>query len=268
MSLETLKQDVALANRILSITGLSSGVRAAMGHVSCRDPENPGRFVVKGRGYAIDVLSRMLPENMVVCDLEGYLLEGPPGTAQCNEVKIHSCIYKARPDVQSVVHVHPPYSVMLTVRGITIRPVVLEGLRVVRKPLPVYPHTALVTNEEQGAAMAQMLGDAPAIHLLGHGAVSVGASIEEAVITMIHLEHQARMNYQAHALQGDGPTAIPEELIEEFLRWKPHAEPHFQDALARVGPVAHLGGMWADLMARARADMDSCGPSPSAPAHS
>lgn len=261
MSLEQLKCEVALANRILSITGLSAGVRAAMGHVSCRDPADSGRFVVKGRGYAIDVLSRMLPQNMVVCDLEGYLLEGPPGTAQCNEVKIHSSIYKARPDVRSVVHVHPPYSVMLTLRGIAIRPVVLEGLRLVRKPLPVYPHTALITNEEQGSAMARMLGDGPAIHLLGHGAVTVGGSIEEAVTRMLHLEHQARMNFQAHSLPGDGPLAIPDELIEEFLRWQPHAELHFQEALARTGPVPHLGGMWADLVARAQADLDGCTPS-------
>jgi ribulose-5-phosphate 4-epimerase/fuculose-1-phosphate aldolase len=205
------------------------------------------------------VLSRMRPENMVVCDLEGYLLEGPPGTAQCNEVKIHSSIYKARPDVQSVVHVHPPYCVMLTLRGLPIRPVVLEGMRLVRRPLPVYPHTALVTSEEQGQAMARLLGDAPAIQLLGHGAVTTGASIEEAVVAMIHLEHQARMNFEALSLHGGGPVPIPEELIDEFLRWKPQSEPHFQDALARVGAVHHLGGMWADLVDRAEADMRSCG---------
>lgn len=233
-------------------------MRAALGHVSCRDTTDPGRFVVKGRGYAIDVLSRMLPENMVVCDLEGYLLEGPGGTLQCNEVKIHSCMYKARADVQSIVHVHPPFSVMLTVRGITIKPVVLEGIRVVRHPLPVYPHTALVTNEEQGTALARMLGDAPAIHMLGHGAVSVGASIEEAVTRMLHLEHQAMMNFHALSLPGGGPVAIPEDLIDELLRWEPHAEPHFQEALARIGPVPHLGGMWADLVARAEADVAGC----------
>ena len=79
MSLDDVKREVALGSRILSITGLASGVRASMGHVSLRDPSDPNRFVVKGRGYKIDVLSRMTPENMVVCDLNGYLLDGPPG---------------------------------------------------------------------------------------------------------------------------------------------------------------------------------------------
>jgi L-fuculose-phosphate aldolase len=259
MSCESTRRDVALANRILSITGLSAGVRAAMGHVSRRDPQNPERFIVKGRGYAIDVLSRMRPENMIVCDLDGQLLEGPPGVVQCNEVKIHSCIYKARPDVQSVVHVHPPFAVMLTVRGFPILPVVLEGIRLVRKPLPVYPHTALVTSEEQGQAMVRTLGQAPAVLLLGHGAVTVGKSIEEAVVGMLHLEHQARMNYHARTLPGDGPICIPDELIEEFLDWKPHSEPHFKQAAERVGSINIGGSLWADLEQRARQDMVDCG---------
>ena len=247
-----------MGNRILSITGLSSGVRASMGHVSARDPGNPERFVVKGRGYAIDVLSRMLPSNMVVCDLDGMLLDGPRGVVPCNEVMIHSSIYRARPDVMSVVHVHPPYCVMLTVQGLPIRPMVLEGIRLVRHALPVYAHTALVTNAAQGRELAGMLGGAPAIQLLGHGAVTVGKSIEESVMAMVHLEHQAKLNWQARSVAGDQMQCIPDHLIEEFLQWKPMAEPHFQDALAKAGPVGGTHGIWPDLVDRARRDLDSC----------
>ena len=158
MTFDEIKYQVAIGSRILNLTGLSSGVRASMGHVSLRDPNDPNRFVVKGRGYAIDVLSRMRPEHMVVCDLNGCLIEGPPGVLQCNEVMIHASVFKTRPDINSVVHVHPPFSVMLTVLGVPIVPVVLEGLRLVRKPLPVYPHTALITSEAQGTEMARCLG--------------------------------------------------------------------------------------------------------------
>lgn len=259
MALSELKRDVALANRILSITGLAAGVRASMGHVSRRDPSNPAQFVVKGRGYAIDVLSRMRPENMVVCDLNGYLVDGPEGAVQCNEVMIHACVYRARPDVQSVVHVHPPFSVMLTVRGIPIRPMVLEGIQLVRHPLPVYPHTGLITSEASGVAMAKALGGAPALHLLGHGAVSVGTSIEEAVTRMIHLEHQAKMNYCAASLPGGTADCIPDQQVEEFLQWKPYTEPHFQDALSRVAVSKAAGGFWADLVERAGQDIRDCG---------
>src|SRR4051794_29443788 len=115
MSLEKLRTEVALGSRILAFTGLCAGLRSSMGHVSLRDPDNPNRFVVKGRGYAIDVLHRMQPENMVVCDLDGRLLEGPRGVVQCNEIVIHARTLKARPDVNWVVHVPPPFAVMLTV---------------------------------------------------------------------------------------------------------------------------------------------------------
>ncbi len=257
MTLDELKYEVAIGSRILNLTGLASGVRASMGHVSLRDPTNPNRFVVKGRGYKIDVLSRMQPEDMVVCDLDGYLIDGPPGVLQCNEVMIHASVFKARPDVNSVVHSHPPFSVMLTVLGIPIVPVVLEGLRLVRKPLPIYRHTALITSIAQGAEMARDLGDARAVHLLGHGVTTVGKTIEESVTAMAQLEYQAEMNSHACAAGGRDHARIPDDLIEEYLQWKPLAEPHFQEAVARLGPANMGGSIWKDITTRAAEEMEA-----------
>lgn len=253
--LNELRYQVALGSRILAMTGLAAGVRASMGHVSLRDPDNPDRFVVKGRGYDIDVLSRMVPENMVVCDLRGHLIEGPPGVLQCNEVMIHACVFRARPEINSVVHVHPPFSVMMTVLGIPIVPMVLEGIRLVRNPLPVYPHTALVTSEEQGREMAQCLGDAPAVHMFGHGATTVGRTMEEAVTAMLQLEHQAQMNYYACSIAGPDHARIPDENVQAFVDWKPLAEPHFQEAVARLGPAKMGGSIWSDLLDRAAQEL-------------
>lgn len=255
MALDDLKEEVALGSRILSFTGLAAGVRAALGHVSLRDPRDPNRFVVKGRGYAIDALSRMHPENMVVCDLDGYLLDGPPGVLQCSEVMIHASVFRARPDVNSVVHAHPPFSVMLTVLGIPIVPVVLEGIRHVRNPIPVYPRTALVTSREHGEEMASSLGSANAVHLLGHGMTTAGTTMEEAVTTMLQIEHQAQMNYYACSIAGPDHARIPDHLVDEFLQWKPLSEPHFQDAVRRVGTPNMHASIWADLMDRAAREM-------------
>src|SRR3712207_2754914 len=105
--LDDVKYQVAVANRVLAEVGLASGILASLGHASQRVPSDPEKFVVKGRGYAMDALAAMRPEDMILCDLEGNKLDGPPGSTQCFEVKLHSCIYKLRPDVQSVVHVHP-----------------------------------------------------------------------------------------------------------------------------------------------------------------
>jgi hypothetical protein len=60
-SLEAAKVEAAIGNRILAEVGLAAGVRASLGHVSLRVPGDQDLFVVKGRGYRLDVLSRMRP---------------------------------------------------------------------------------------------------------------------------------------------------------------------------------------------------------------
>src|SRR5438270_10435040 len=89
-----VKREVAIANRVLWAVGLCTGVTASLGHASLRLPDRPDRFLVKGRGYKMDALAAMRPEDMITCDLEGNFIDGPPGSTQCFEVKMHSWIYK------------------------------------------------------------------------------------------------------------------------------------------------------------------------------
>jgi ribulose-5-phosphate 4-epimerase/fuculose-1-phosphate aldolase len=159
-TLADVKYRVAVANRVLWAVGLATGVTASLGHASLRVPGQPDRFVVKGRGYKMDALSAMRPEDMVVCDIEGYFIEGPPGSTQCFEVKMHSCIYKLYPEVQSVVHVHPRFTVLLTTLGQPIKPMCQEGIELVRKPLPMYPHVKTIQTDEEGMEVATLIGGA------------------------------------------------------------------------------------------------------------
>jgi ribulose-5-phosphate 4-epimerase/fuculose-1-phosphate aldolase len=223
-SLEAAKVEAAIGNRILAEVGLAAGVRASLGHVSLRVPGDPNQFVVKGRGYRMDVLSRMRPEDMVVCDLEGNWLNGPPYSLQCSEVKIHSCIYKNRADVLSVVHVHPDYVVLMSVLGNGIKPMAQEGIGLVTKQLPVYPRTKIITSEEEGQEVARILDDGEACLLLGHGAVTASASgVQDAVLAMVHLEHQARLNYMAMCAAGPNHASIPLHLAEDVAQARPEA---------------------------------------------
>ena len=76
--IDDVKREVAIANRILSHVGLAAGVLVSLGHASFRVPSDPGLFIVKGRGYDIDALPLMQPADMIVCDLEGRKVDGPP----------------------------------------------------------------------------------------------------------------------------------------------------------------------------------------------
>lgn len=241
--LDEVRHQVAAANRVLADVGLAAGVTAALGHASMRVPRSPDRFVVKGREYAIDGLAAMRPEDMVVCDTEGFLVEGPPGVTQCSEVKIHSCIYKTRPDVHAVVHVHPRYTVLLSVLQLPLVPMCAEGAELVRRPLPVYPHVKTIQSDEEGMEVAGLLGSGGAVLLRGHGAVTAGPGLSEAVTDMLQLEEQARMNYLAYCVLGPEYPSISDELIDEISNRAPLYElPHFRDVLK--GRPPRREGIW------------------------
>src|SRR5438105_3687328 len=171
-SLDKAKYEAAVGNRVLSHLGLATGLRASLGHVSMRVPGDPDKFVVKGRGYRMDIIERMRPEDMVVCDLDGNWLDGPAYSSQCTEIKIHSCIFRARPDVISVTHVHPDYTVLMSVFEKPLKPMAQEGAQLVAKPLPLMRQMKVIQTDEEGEQVAKLLGSADIVLLLGHGAVT------------------------------------------------------------------------------------------------
>lgn len=243
VSFDDTKYEVAVANRMLAELGLATGVLASLGHTSRRVPGTPDRFVVKGRGYAVDALAAMQPEDMLVCDLDGFKVEGPPGATQCFEVKMHSCIYQQHPEVQSVTHAHPRFAVLMSVLQATLRPMCQEGIDLVASTLPVYQHVKTVQTQEEGTEVATLLGTHKAILLEGHGATTVGDTTEESVMNMLALEEQARMNWYAHCAAGPDHRSIPAELIEEMANRTPLQElPHFREVMADGAPG--VGGVW------------------------
>ncbi len=233
MSFEQLKEQVAEANRVLAAVGLSTGAVAGHGHASMRIPEQPDRFVMKGRGAVIDVLAKATAEDMVICDLDAFTVERKGTTTPAFEVMMHACIYRDHPEVMSIAHTHARYCGVLSVLQQTIVPMCQEGIPLVRNPLPVYPHVAPVITQEEGMEVSRLLGSSKAILLEGHGATTTGATLEEAVMNMINLEEQAKMNWYARCAAGPDYRRIPEQNLDELsnLRIAPTL-PHFKDLLA------------------------------------
>jgi ribulose-5-phosphate 4-epimerase/fuculose-1-phosphate aldolase len=249
MSYEELKEQVAEANRVLAAVGLSTGAIAGHGHASLRIPDQPDRFVMKGRGALIDVLAKATADDMVICDLDAFTVERKGTTTPAFEVMMHACIYRSHPEVQAIAHTHARFCAVLSVQQSPIVPMCQEGIPLVRKPLPVYPHVAPVITEAEGMEVARLLGDSKAILLEGHGATTTGASLEEAVMNMINLEEQAKMNWYARCIAGPEYRRIPEQNLDELanLRVAPTL-PHFKDLLAEnaaQGREGRRGGVYA-----------------------
>lgn len=243
--LDDVKRQVAIANRVMAEVGLATGVLSTLGHASMRVPGDPDKFVVKGRGYAIDALAVMKPEDMVVCDLEGNKVGGPEWATQCFEVKMHSCLYRTRPDVQAVVHAHPRYAVVMGILGATLTPMCNEGIELVRKPLPMWPHNKIILSDEEGQEVTDAMGDGNAVLLFGHGATTAAQSVDQAVMNMWLLEEQARMNWIAYCAAGPNHPFIPEHLIEEGKN-RPQLPDlaHFADSFGSGKQRANVNGNW------------------------
>jgi ribulose-5-phosphate 4-epimerase/fuculose-1-phosphate aldolase len=243
LNLEDVKREVAAANRVLANLGLATGVTAALGHASMRVPSEPNHFFVKGREYEFDALAIMEPDDMVMCDTEGFLIAGRPGLTQCSEVKIHACIYKTHPQVEAVVHVHPRYSILMSVLTGSLKPMRQEGAQLLRHRLPIYPHVKTVQSDAEGMEVANLLGESRAMLLRGHGAVTTGNTLSEAVMGMAQLEEQAQMNYLAYCAEGTDYTHLKDDVLDEMLNRTPlYEHPHFKDVLK--GRPAQRDGIW------------------------
>ena len=192
---QQILEDLVAANRILA----EHGVIDAYGHVSIRSPHDPKRFVL-ARNIA--------PETVQAEDLLEYGLDGEPVDASrardsVTERYIHSEVYRARPEVMSVVHNHSPSVVPFSVTNVPMRALfhmaafVGEGIpnfeiRKVQKGSDL-----LVRNARLGAALAKTLGAKPAALMRGHGSVVVGENLQRAVGRSVYLEMSARMQMQA-----------------------------------------------------------------------
>jgi L-fuculose-phosphate aldolase len=134
-------------------------------------------------------------------------------------VFIHTWLYRTRPDVQCVVHVHPLTVVLFTICNKPLLPLFgaydPSGLRLLVEGVATYPRSITVSNEKLGEEFAQAMGNKSACLMRGHGITSAGPSIEEATLTAIKLNDAAVINYQA-ALLGK-PQAIPQEDIDVMV---------------------------------------------------
>jgi L-fuculose-phosphate aldolase len=132
--------------------------------------------------------------------------ESYAGLTVPQEIHIHTSIYKSRPDIHSVLHIHPATVVLFSICDQPLLPIYggFEpfGLRFATKGVPVYDRTVLITTPELGRDLAAAMGDASVCIMRGHGITTAANSIEEATVYAIALNDLATMNYRAALLGG------------------------------------------------------------------
>ena len=192
-------EDLVAAYRALA----EHGIIDAYGHVSLRSEADPSHYLLAGS---------TAPEMVVADDIMEYDLDSQPldarGRESVRERFIHGEIFKARPEVQAVVHNHSPTVIPFSVTGVALRPI-FHMAAFVGEGVPIFEirdfevgTDLLVKTPELGRALADLLATKAAALMRGHGAVVVGENLPRAIGRSIYLEMNAQMQLQALALAG------------------------------------------------------------------
>ena len=157
------------------------------GNVSARVPDRD-LLVIKPSGVAY---ADLRPEDMVVCDLDGRVIEGD--LAPSSDTASHAYIYRHRPDVGGVVHTHSTYAVAWAARGEPVPCVLTAMADEFGGPIPLGPF-ALIGDEEIGRGVVETLSGhrSPAVLMQSHGVFTIGDSPRSAIKAAVMCEDVAR----------------------------------------------------------------------------
>jgi L-fuculose-phosphate aldolase len=154
---------------------------------------------------------RMKPSDLVIVDYDGNRLAGKRNVS--SEIGMHLLIYRLRPDVNAVVHAHPPTATGFAASGMDLnRPLVCEvvvglgGIPLARYGTPGTPELA--------EALEPLVPAHDAILMANHGVVTYGSTLENAYMKMETVEHFAHIALVAHLLGREQP--LGEKEVEKL----------------------------------------------------
>lgn len=204
----TTRQKLALTCRALFDAGHDSGLT---GQITAR-AEAAGTYYTQRLGLGFDEIT---DENLLLVDEDLDVLEGDGMPNPAN--RFHSWIYRARPDVQCIVHTHAFHVAALSMLRV---PLVVSHM----DTTPLYDDCAFLADwpgvpvgNEEGEIITAALGDKKAVLLAHHGQVVAGASIEEACSLGILIERAAKL--QLAAMAAGTVRQLPEQLAREAHDW-------------------------------------------------
>ena len=201
-----LLEDLAAASRICA----HQGVFDAFGHLSMRHPDASDRFLM-ARSIAP---ARVTADDIMEYDLDAEAIDAR-GRGSFLEKFIHGEIYKARPDVMSIVHSHSPSVVPFSLVQGQMR-AMYHNAAFIAEGVPVFDirekfgaTDMLVSDHAKGRELARVLGAKPVALMRAHGSVAVGPSLKHAVFRAVYTEANAKLQIQATIL--GGPIAALDE---------------------------------------------------------
>lgn len=200
-----LRQEIVRVTRIVANQGL---IRSSDGNISIRLGSN--RFLVTPSGlYKMS----MEPDDPMVVDGEGQIVEGKEGLRPTSELNMHLEAYRQRPDVNAVLHAHPPFATALTIAELPYPTDYMPEVMLALGDVPTAPYARPGT-VDLAVSIREPIQNHNNILLSHHGSISVGETLEEALIALERLEHAAYTYYVARAF--GNPVPLPTDELADL----------------------------------------------------
>ena len=143
---------------------------------------------IKATGAVMDDMTR---EQVVVIDMNGKQL---PAIRLFSEYRLHLAIYRERPDVKAIAHLHPPYSIIASTMLEVELPIITPEAELYLRRIPIVPFRPAGT-EELAEAVPGVICQSNAVLMENHGIVTVGKSLREAFYKAELVEESAKLWY-------------------------------------------------------------------------
>jgi L-fuculose-phosphate aldolase len=209
--------EAARACRILDMEGHGD---MTLGHLSVRETGGRGFWMKRNQIGLGEVLG---PEDFVLVDWDGQQIAGSGG--RHSEWPIHSEIFRARADINVVVHTHPFYASVFSAATEPLQPFTLDADQFTDVPRHE-ADVALITLKSEGEAIAHSLGQSFAMLLGNHGVVFCGGSIEQAVCSGIFLEKACKAHIVGRA--ANLKTNMPDRAVRDRRHQQISTPAHWQ----------------------------------------
>ena len=184
-------------------------IAANDGNISARLSEN--EILTTPRAVSKGYLE---PHMIVKVNLQGEVLEAAEGYRPSTETKMHLRIYNELPEMNGVVHAHPPYATAFAIKGEALDKMMMPESVIMIGDTPLAEYGTPSTEEIPDSLMP-FLGKKTAVLLENHGALTWGTDVMEAYLNMERLEYTAKITFITRMI--DGERELPQHRIDELV---------------------------------------------------
>lgn len=185
----TMKKEIWEIGKLLYKRGMLAGTD---GNISVK--LNDGRIMITPSGVP---KGRMSPDQLVIVDENGKHLQGSHKAS--SELMMHLAVYKARPEIKSCVHSHPPYATAFAAAGIELKEDILPEVVLFVGGIPLTDYAPPGT-DAMSKSLEPFIEKNNAFLLRNHGLLTIGRNLSEAFSRHETVEHFARILHLARQL--------------------------------------------------------------------